>query len=204
MDMRTIPAGYQENARGDLVPEERIKPLDKLRDETVMQVIEKAKTLRQSMVEFKLEAMDKIAAFVDLSAGEYGVPVGGKKGNVTLISFNGRYQLVRAMGEHRVFDERIQHAKTLIDQCIIRWSEGGDSRVKALVEHAFRVNQQGRIDVNQVLSLRQLDIDDADWKNAMEAIADAIQITGTSQYLRLYERQPSGKYQQLPLDISSL
>mgnify|MGYP006199397605 FL=1 len=74
----------------------------------------------------------------------------------------------------------------------------------AMVEHAFRVNQQGRIDVNQVLSLRQLDIDDPNWKLAMDAIADAIQITGTSQYLRLYERQPNGKYTQLPLDISTL
>jgi hypothetical protein len=55
-----------------------------------------------------------------------------------------------------------------------------------------------------VLSLRQLDIDDANWKRAMDAIADAIQITGTSQYLRLYERQPNGKYTQLPLDISTL
>lgn len=199
-----IPAGYRQNARGDLVPEDRIKPVDKLRDELVQGLVTKAKALREDMLAFKLTAMGSIADFVELSASDYGVSYGGKKGNVTLTSFDGRYQLVRAMGEHRVFDERIQHAKALIDGCIIRWSAGGDSRVKALVEHAFRVNQQGRIDVNQVLSLRQLDIDDAEWKTAMEAIADAIQVTGTSQYLRLYERQQNGKYQQLPLDISSL
>lgn len=199
-----VPAGYRQNAKGDLVPENRIKPVDKLRDELVQGLVIKAKELRQLMTEFKLLAMGNIADFVELSGSEYGVNYGGKKGNVTLTSFDGRYQLVRAMGEHRVFDERIQHAKALIDACITRWSGGADTRLMAMVEHAFRVNQQGRIDVNQVLSLRQLDIDDADWKTAMDAIADAVQVTGTSQYLRLYERKPCGRYQQLPLDISAL
>ncbi|MCH4295599.1 DUF3164 family protein [Shewanella sp. 3B26] len=201
---QATPAGYRQNAKGDLVPENRIKPVDKLRDELVLSLVVKAKELRQLMMEFKLLAMGNIADFVELSASEYGVNYGGRKGNVTLTSFDGRYQLVRAMGEHRVFDERIQHAKALIDACITRWSGGADTRLMAMVEHAFRVNQQGRIDVNQVLSLRQLDIDDTDWKTAMDAIADAIQVTGTSQYLRLYERNPGGRYQQLPLDISAL
>ncbi|UCX05449.1 DUF3164 family protein [Shewanella glacialimarina] len=199
-----IPAGYRKNAKGDLVPEDRIKAVDKLRDEVVMSIVGFAKELRQSMVKFKLVTMAQIDDFSDLSASEYGVKVGGSKGNVLLTSFDGKYQVRRAVGEHRVFDERIQTAKSLIDDCIKSWSGGADTRLMAMVEHAFRVNQQGRIDVNQVLSLRQLDIDDAKWKLAMDAIADAIQITGTSQYLRLYERQSNGKYTQLPLDISTL
>lgn len=199
-----IPAGYRMNAVGDLVHEDRIKPVDKLRDEVVKTIVNNAKQLRQSMTEFKLTTMANINDFVELSSSEYGTKFGGAKGNILLTSFDGQYQVRRAVGEHRVFDERIQTAKTLIDDCIKSWSGGADTRLMAMVEHAFRVNQQGRIDVNQVLSLRQLDIDDPNWKQAMDAIADAIQITGTSQYLRLYERQPNGKYTQLPLDISTL
>ncbi|MCG9965187.1 MULTISPECIES: DUF3164 family protein [unclassified Shewanella] len=199
-----IPAGYRKNAVGDLVHEDRIKPVDKLRDEVVKTIVNNAKLLRQSMTEFKLTTMANINDFVELSSSEYGTKFGGAKGNILLTSFDGQYQVRRAVGEHRVFDERIQTAKTLIDDCIKSWSGGADTRLMAMVEHAFRVNQQGRIDVNQVLSLRQLDIDDPNWKQAMDAIADAIQITGTSQYLRLYERQPNGKYTQLPLDISTL
>lgn len=199
-----IPAGYRKNAVGDLVHADRIKPVDKLRDEVVKAIVDNAKLLRQSMTEFKLTTMANINDFVELSSSEYGTKFGGAKGNILLTSFDGQYQVRRAVGEHRVFDERIQTAKTLIDDCIKSWSGGADTRLMAMVEHAFRVNQQGRIDVNQVLSLRQLDIDDPKWKQAMDAIADAIQITGTSQYLRLYERQPNGKYTQLPLDISTL
>lgn len=200
----STPAGYRTNAQGHLVPESQIKPLDKLRDEVVMNIIEAARQKRQLLVEFKLGSMQKITDFIDLSSSEYGVEFGGTKGNVSLVSFDGRYKLVRAVGEHRVFDERIQAAKKLIDDCIGEWSGGADEKIMALVDHAFRVNKQGKIDINQVLGLRQLDINDAKWNEAMDAIADAIQVTGTSQYLRMYERQSDGSYKQLSLDLAKL
>ncbi|KJY83298.1 sulfate transporter [Vibrio galatheae] len=194
----------RENALGHFVPVSQIKEIDLLRNEVVMELVQEGKELQAQMAAFKVKAMSKIADFVDLSASEYSVKYGGAKGNVTLVSFDGKYKLMRAVGEHRIFDERIQAAKAQIDECIQRWNEGSDDKIKALVEHAFRVNKQGHIDVNQVLSLRQLNIEDAEWTEAMDAIADSIKITGTSSYLRLYERDGNGKYVQIPLDPSKL
>nr|WP_213680099.1 DUF3164 family protein [Serratia marcescens] len=204
MNQEIEQPGYRKNAQGHLVPENLIRPVDKLRDDVVLKLIESAKVVRQQMAAFKIEALAQIADFVDLSASEYGVEFGGAKGNVLLTSFDGRYQVRRAVGDHRVFDERIQAAKSLIDECVIKWSDGANDNLKALVDHAFRVNKQGRIDVNQVLSLRQIAIDDPRWQEAMDAIADSIQVTGTSQYLRLYERQANGKYEQISLDIAGV
>lgn len=203
-NQNTVPAGYRTNAQGHLIPESQVKPVDKLRDEVVMMIVGAARQQRQLLAAFKLESMQKIADFTDLSASEYGVEYGGTKGNVTLVSFDGRYKLIRAVGEHRVFDERIQAAKALIDTCIGEWSVGVNEKIMAIIDHAFRVNKQGKIDINQVLSLRQLNIDDAKWNEAMDAIADAIQVTGTSQYLRIYERQADGNYQQISLDLAKL
>ncbi|WP_283132505.1 DUF3164 family protein [Enterovibrio norvegicus] len=199
-----IPQGYRVNAQGHMVPESQIKPIDLIRDDLVQNVVTAARQQQQALAAFKLLAMNEVTDFVDLSAEAYDVKYGGTKGNVTLMSFDGRYKLVRAKGEHRVFDERIQAAKTLIDACINRWSENVNDHIKALVDHAFRVKKQGRIDVNQVLSLRQLDIDDDQWNEAMDAIADSIQVTGTSSYLRLYERNSDDSYRQIPLDIAKL
>ncbi|BEL71438.1 DUF3164 family protein [Serratia sp. IR-2025] len=195
---------YRTNAQGHLVPENLIRPVDKLRDDVVLGIVDAARVLRQSMADFKTASMQQIGDFVDLSAQEYGVEYGGTKGNVTLPSFDGQFKILRAVGDHRVFDERIQAAKKLIDECVIKWSDGASDNLKALVDHAFRVNKQGRIDVNEVLSLRQIDIDDSRWQEAMDAIADSIQVTGTSQYLRIYERQPNGKYVQISLDIAGV
>ena len=194
----------RQNAQGPWVPEILIAPADKLRDEVVLAIIAAAREQRSQLAAFKIGAMQQIADFVDLSAEQYGVAWGGTKGNVTLLSFDGRYKLIRAVGEHRKFDERIQAAKALIDQCIERWSDGASSEIRALVDHAFRVSKSGHIDVNQVLSLRQLNIDDPDWLLAMQAAVDAIQVTGTSQYLRLYERDAHGRYIQMSLDLAKV
>ncbi|WP_411752151.1 DUF3164 family protein [Serratia sp. (in: enterobacteria)] len=197
-------AGYRQNAQGHLVPQELIRPVDKLRDDVVLDIVDTARVLRQAMADFKAASMKKIEDFIDLSSNEYGVEYGGTKGNVTLPSFDGQFKILRAIGDHRVFDERIQAAKKLIDECVVEWSDGANVNLKALVDHAFRVNKQGRIDINQVLGLRQLAIDDPRWLEAMSAIADAIQVTGTSQYLRIYQRQPNGKYEQISLDMSGV
>ena len=148
----------RQNAQGHWVPESLIAPADKLRDEVVLAIIAAAREQRAQLAAFKIGAMQQIADFVDLSSEQYGVAWGGTKGNVTLLSFDGRYKLIRAVGEHRKFDERIQAAKVLIDQCIARWSNGASPEIRALVDHAFRVSKAGHIDVNQVLSLRQLNI----------------------------------------------
>lgn len=203
MNKEIEQTGYRKNAQGYLVPEDLIRPVDKLRDDVVLDIVEAAKVLRQAMADFKAASMQKIGDFIDLSSKEYGVEYGGTKGNVTLPSFDGHFKILRAVGDHRVFDERIQAAK-LIDDCVIAWSDGANDNLKALVDHAFRVNKQGRIDVNEVLGLRQVEIDDARWQEAMDAIADSIRVTGTSQYLRIYERQPNGKYEQISLDIAGV
>lgn len=202
--LTTTPEGFRTNALGHLVPESQVKEIDKLRDDVVIQIVDAAKQTQAVMAEFKAIAMNQVTDFVDLSSAEFNVKYGGAKGNVTLVSFDGKFKVQRSVGEHRVFDERIQAAKSKIDECIKRWSEGSSDQIKALVELAFRVNKQGHIDVNQVLSLRQLNIDDADWIEAMDAIADSIQVTGTSSYLRVYERQGNGQYKQIALDISKL
>lgn len=199
-----IPAGYRQNAQGHLVPVNTIKEVDLIRDDLVREIVAKARALQQAMAEFKAIAMSEIENFTDLSAEQYGVTYGGAKGNITLSTYDGKLRIQRAKAEHRIFDERIQAAKALIDSCIERWAQGANDHIKVLVEHAFRVNKQGHIDVNQVLGLRQLNIDDDEWKQAMDAIADSIQVSGTSSYLRIYEQRNEQSFAQIPLDISKL
>lgn len=200
----TIPEGYRQNAQGHLVPENTIKEVDLIRDDLVREIVAKARALQQAMIEFKTVAMSEIENFTDLSAEEYGVKYGGAKGNITLSTYDGQLRIQRAKAEHRIFDERIQAAKALIDSCIERWAQGANDHIKVLVEHAFRVNKQGHIDVNQVLGLRQLKIEDEEWQQAMDAIADSIQVSGTSSYLRIYEQRQEQSFIQIPLDISKL
>ena len=73
-----------------------------------------------------------------------------------------------------------------------------------MVTDAFQVDKSGKINTARVLGLRCLEIHDPDWQKAMQAITESIQISGSKQYLRFYERDEQGKYHQIPLDVAAL
>lgn len=200
-----IPNGYRKDAQGRLVPEDAIKPIDQARDELVQDLISKAKALRENLTQFKAAAFGDIEAFVEMSGEEYGVRLGGKKGNVTLLSFDGQYKIQRAIQESISFDERLQAAKELIDQCLHDWTENTGPEIRALIGEAFRVDTKGEIRTARVLALRRLEITDPRWQKAMQAIGEACQVTGSKSYIRLYERVgDSNQYQPISLDIAGV
>jgi hypothetical protein len=202
---KTIPPGYWESANGALVPVTKIKDIDKDRHRTVVALCEQAKAESARLVGFKTTAMQAVADFVSRSLEAYDVKHGGNKGNVTLVSFDGRYKIVRQMQESLAFDERLQAAKALIDECVKAWSKGSNDNIKVLVNDAFQVDREGRINTGRVLRLRTLKIDDAKWQRAMEAISDSIRVAGTKPYIRFYERDDaSGSYTPISLDVAAL
>lgn len=200
---QTIPDGYRVDARGRLIPEAQIKPIDLARDQLVRDIVGGATKLSTQLQAFKRGAFDDIEALVALSAEQYGVSLGGKKGNVQLVSFDGRYKVLRAIADRITFDERLQAAKVLIDECLTDWTDQGPGELRVIVQDAFDVDKAGSINVGKILSLRRLKIDDVRWKRAMDAISDAVQVIGTTPYLRVYERiGSSDKYQLLNLDVA--
>ncbi len=205
MNMQTIPKGYVVDARGRLIPESLVDPIDRLRDQTVMSLIEKAKDLRSSMTAFKEQAFSDIAAFVETSHEQYGVKVGGTKGNVSLITIDGRYKIVRQIAEHLQFDERLQAAQELIDECLREWTAGSNDKVKVLINEAFQVDKEGNVNTGRILGLRRLAIDDVKWNKAMSAIVDSIRVTGSKPYVRLYERvEETEEYRAISLDLAAI
>lgn len=201
----TAPDGYWVDAKGVLTPEGLIKDIDKSRDALVGEIILKAISLNKVMAEFKQSTFADIAAFVDLSANEYNVKLGGKKGNVTLYTFDGRYKIQRAMADRLAFDERLQAAKALIDECLTDWTEGAKPELQVLINRAFSTDKEGEVSTSAVLALRRYDIADTRWQLAMKAIGEALQVIGSSAYVRIYERiGDSDQYTPISLDMSAV
>lgn len=200
-----IPDGYMKDGKGRLTPIDLVSDIDKLRNDTVQRIVARAQALQAEMRQVKTETLSDIQAFVELSSERYGVEVGGVKGNVQLMSFDGKYRVQRNIADYIVFDERLQVAKELIDNCIHRWSEGARSEIRALVQDAFQTDKTGNISTSRVLGLRRLDITDPEWKQAMQAISDSIQITGSKTYIRIYQRVgQSDQFEPISLDIAGL
>lgn len=201
----TIPAGYRLRHDGTLVPESSIKPIDIARDELVHEIVARAQPLSGEIAEFKLRTFADIQAFVEMSAEQYGAKIGGNKGNVTLLSFDGRYKIQRAVSETITFGEQLQAAKALIDECIHAWSEGVNVNIRVLVNDAFQVDKEGNISIGRVFGLRRLEIKDAKWLSAMQAISDAVQVVSSKSYIRIYQRVgDSDKWEPVPLDVAAV
>lgn len=195
---------FMLDTQGRQVPLNLVKDVDKERDRIVRDIAKKAMEMKDILLAFKESVRDDIYAFVELSHKKYGVKWGGKKGNISLTTYDGKYRLIISMNDNITFDERLQVARELIGKCIEKWSAGSRSEIRVLVNDAFQVDKQGKISTARVLGLRRLNIEDNDWKKAMTAITESVQVVGTKQYLRIYERDDKGEYQMIPLDVAAL
>lgn len=205
MNAQQIPAGYRQDGQGRLIPESMIKPIDIERDRLVRQLVDRAGALSVALADFKAVSFGDIKAFIEMSFEEYGAKVGGKKGNVSLLSFDGRYKIQLAVQESIALDERLQAARSLIDECLREWTQGARPEVVTLVNDAFRADTKGEIRTARVLALRRLEIEDERWQRAMKAIGEACQVVGSKSYLRVYERiGDTDQYKPISLDIAGV
>lgn len=205
MNSATVPAGYMRNAAGHLVPEDQVREHDKLRDQVARELAQEAEALHERLKAYKAKALAEIADLVAIAAERYEVHLGGKKGNVTVTTYDGQYKVQRSYAERVTFTEELEAAKALINDCILRWSEGANPHIRALVDRAFRTDSKGQIKTTAVLELLRLEIDDESWQRAMAALKDSIQSTGTAVYVRVYKRiGDSDQYRPLALDLAAV
>lgn len=190
--------------KGRWVPKRLIREVDLVRHELVLELVERARKAAAELEAFKRQAMADIDALVALSAERYDVELGGTKGNLTLTSYDGRFKVQRQIQDFVAFDEGLQAAKSLVDECIHEWTRDSGDEVRALVEHAFQVDKAGKVSTERVLGLRRLAIDHPRWQEAMRAIGDSVQVTSSRAYLRFYERDERGRFLPIDLDLSNL
>lgn len=200
-----VPEGFLLNASGHLVPVDQVREQDILRDQVARELVAEAVDLSQRLTHFKKKALSDIEDLVRIAGERYDVQLGGKKGNVTVSTFDGQFKVVRSYAERITFTEELEAVKDLINRCITRWSEGANDNIRALIDRAFRTDSKGQIKTTAVLELLRLDIADDDWQQAMLALRDSIQVTGTAVYVRVYKRVgQSEQYAAIPLDLAAV
>ncbi len=199
----SIPQGFMEDTAGRLVPIANIKPEHLLEDEMVRRLHAEAETVRKDLAAFKADAFASVRAFMELLAQVYGSSRGGAKGNVQFRTYDGRLSVQLAVGEHISFGPELQVAKQLVDDCLRDWTEGANDNLRAIVNDAFQVDKEGKVNADRILSLRRLQITDEKWQRAMEAISGAIRTTRSKEYIRLHVREaPEKDATLIPLDIA--
>lgn len=194
---------YMTDTKGSLVPLDLVKPTDKLQDELVRKVMGYARDLSAQISRFRGHTFEDIGSLDALLAQEYGATLGGRKGNKTLLSFDGTMKIEVKVADFIDFGPELQIAKALIDECLNEWSAESRPEIRAIVTRAFNTDKAGCINKTEIFMLLRLDIADERWRRAMDAIREAMRVIGSKTYLRFYERASvDAPWQPVTIDLA--
>lgn len=196
---------FMTNAKGHRVPINLVSEADKLEDQTVNDIVKYAVELSEQIKRFKGHTFDDVNTTIELMGEQYGVTKGGQKGNVTLTSFDGCRKVQVQVADNIELGPQLQIAKGLIDECLEEWSDGSRDEIKLIVEMAFDVGKEGKVNKQALFMLRRAKIDHPKWQQAMKAIADSIRTIGTKSYVRIYQRAtPMAAWHMVQLNIAAV
>lgn len=192
------------DSAGRYVPLSAVRATDMLEDQTVRKIIGYAEDLSAQVARFRGHTFDDVGTFLEILAEKYGAQRGGKKGNIQLTSFDGTLKVTVQVQDQIAFGPELQIAKSLVDAFIVKEAAGATDNIRALVEHAFQVDKEGRINRAALFQLRRLSIEHPDWQAAMEALSDAIRVIGSKQYVRFYRRNGTqGRWEPISIDLAA-
>lgn len=195
---------HLRDAKGRAVPIATIKPVDLLMDETVRGLIGRAKAVSAQLAAFKCGTFTSVGELQALLAQDYDATLGGRRGNITLTSFDGCQKVQVQVADVIEFGPELQAAKLLIDECLTQWSADSGVEIRALVNRVFQVDKEGQINRAELFMLMRTHIEDERWARAMEAIKDSIRVIGSKTYVRFYDRPtPDAAWRAISLDLAS-
>ncbi len=195
---------FMIDARGARIPIELVKAADKLRDDQVRAHMARAEELSAELSAFKQSRFESWDVFLDVLASQYEVKLGGPKGNVTFETIDGCMRIQIAVADRISFGPELQVAKVGVDECLREWGAESRPEIQAIVENAFRVDKEGRLNHGALLSLKRLAITDERWVRAMQAITDSMRVEGSKRYIRFHKRaDPQSAWVNVPLDIAA-
>ncbi|MBB4302324.1 hypothetical protein GGD81_001351 [Rhodobium orientis] len=157
---------YLRDAKGMLVPENLVRPQDKLEDEVVRKIMGFAEALSDQIARFRGHTFTDLGEFDALIEQDYGATKGGRKGNRTYQTFDGSMKVQVRVADFIDFGPQLQTAKTLIDECLNEWAAEARPEIRAIVTRAFNTDKEGQINRSEIFMLLRLDIEDERWRRS--------------------------------------
>lgn len=196
------------NAKGHQVPIHLVEDTDRLIDEQVREIHAHAETLMNQIARFRGHTHDDIQSLMELLGEKYGVtPRGmreGGRGNVSFKSYDGLVKVEISVQDYVEYGPELQIAKKLVDQYITEVSETVPDEAKVLLNHAFEVDKEGKVNREALYALRRLKIEHPTWARAMKAITDSQRIASTREFVRISTR-PNARtgFKSLPINLAN-
>ncbi|MBF0307654.1 MAG: DUF3164 family protein, partial [Alphaproteobacteria bacterium] len=180
---------------------------DLLVHEQVYRMITYALGLRDELARFKAHVFADFDALDAMLAQDYGVTRrAGTKGNRSYVSGDRKFKVEIKINTPEVIGPELQMAKALIDEIVLEKGADADPVLAALVSQVFDVGVAGRVNVNMLRRLRDLELADPRWPSVRKAIGDAIKDGVSKAYITFHRWRDgaAGGWEMIPLDLAAV
>lgn len=195
------------NGKGEFVHPDLIRIDEQLKDGMVESILDGVCETNKALQSFKDKINQEIESYLDLLLEKYNLDArsNAKKGNYTFENYSKTLKIQIQMAEKINFNEKLNIAKAKIDEYLNDIVKDSSEDIKVLINKAFEVDKKGNLDSKKILSLRSYDIKDPRWQEAMEIIAESVEIVGVKPYIRFYKREKAtDSWTNVSLDFASI
>lgn len=207
--MKTIQTSKNtlwEDESGLLIPYARITKTERLLERSVAKIYkawsaeaDKLKALKEDVA-----ALCEQCYRADMESK--GVDPSDRKGSYTMFCFNRSIKVERSVHGNPSYDEAtIEAAKIKFDQYMDENITGGEDFVKDMIIDAFE-SRNGQLDknrINKLISYKSRSKNKL-FIEACDLLSAAPRYASSSIYYRVWQRDETGKYQNIDIQFSSL
>jgi hypothetical protein len=188
--------------RGFEVPVDKVKKTDLKKHKLALKILKKAEKISSELNLLKSESYTEIDNLYDLEAKENGI-VGKGKGGFTFYSYDKEVKVEVGVADRIEFDEHIQFAQEKINDFLSEKTKGIDTDLSQLINNAFQTTR-GKLDTKRIISLFKLNIENEQWKQAMDLIKKSMSSNSSKRYMNVYKKDKEGQYTNVQLNFSAI
>lgn len=193
----------QKRAEANAEKQKAREAYESLRDESVTEIVQKAKDVHGIMNAFKTESFAGIETLYKMLQ-EHSDRHANGKGNVTLDTADGQSRVVFKRADNTRFDERSSQAEAhILDFLTAEYPTGSNTAklIRSLLER-----KKGALDKNLVLKLIGMknDFDNENWRKGIELLQESIVPDNTKFYAEYYYRSEDGEWCPIVLNFAKL
>jgi hypothetical protein len=192
------------NGMGKKIPIAAILPVDVAREQMVANLFEMALKLQEVIVSEKQKMYQLIHDFLENGTGEAGVDIQAIE-SITFTSYSGDRQIQIRRAERIDYNEQLNQAFRLLNDCLTEWTSGGNHELRALVQQVISAGKKGKIDHAMLLRLQRVNSTHATFLMAQNLIKASIITNMAKQYLSFRQREGiEARWQTVSLNFSQL
>lgn len=178
----------------------------KNRDRLVLNIAHKAMEISKEMAAFKADAVINANTLYDSMFSVFGRDAKKERMSFTLTTEADDFKVEVAKDNRYKLDETSQAPLQVIKGILKDKFEARNKSMYKLIDDLLSKNTKGEYDDKLVLKLQRHEesINDPRFSEAMDTLRASMKVVDVATYMRVYDKDDQGKWQQIPLNFSKI